>query len=100
MLSFRFQQINSECSSFLICPKNDRRVLLIRGLGPAMNDVAKRAHYRTEYRTVVDLVIAELMLHHNLVLIQACRLENDLEMILREFAMACFFYQLITSKIR
>jgi len=94
------KQVNLECSSFLICPKNDRKVLLIRGLGSAMDAAAKQTHYRAEYKVLVDLVIAELMIRHNLVVIQAPRLANDLEMILREFAMACFYYQLTTRKLR
>ena len=94
------EQVNSESSTFLICPKKDRRVLIIRGLGSAMNFAAKQAKYRAEYRVLVDLVIAELMLRHNIVVIQAPRLENDLEMIVREFAMACFYYQKLTQKLR
>ena len=65
-----------------------------------MNFAAKQAKYRAEYRVLVDLVIAELMLRHNIVVIQAPRLENDLEMIVREFAMACFYYQKLTQKLR
>ncbi len=94
------KQVNSEFSSFLIFPKRDRRVLIIRGLGPAMNEAAKQANYRAEYRVMTDLVIAELMLRYNIVVIQAPRLVNDLEMILREFAMACFYYQMTTRKLR
>lgn len=94
------KQVHLELSSFLICPKNDRRVLLIRGLGAAMNGAAKQANYRAESKVLVDIVIAELMLHHNVVVIQVPCLINDLEMILREFAMACFYYQLTTRKLR
>jgi ERCC4-type nuclease len=94
------EEVNSECSSFLICPKKDRRVLLIRGLGSAMNAAAKKANYLAESRVLVDLAIAELMLRYNVVVIHAPRLVSDLEMILREFAMACFYYQLTTYKLR
>ena len=94
------EQINLECSSFLLSPKNDRRVLLIRGLGPAMNAAAKGFTYRAEYKILTDLIIAELMLRHKLVVVHAYRLTNDLEMILREFAMGCFYYQLTNRKIR
>ena len=94
------KQVNAESSSFLICPKKDRRVLLIRGLGAAMNEAAKLANYRSECRVLVDLVVAELMLQYNTVVIHAPRRVNDLEMILREFAMACYYYQLTTRKLR
>ena len=94
------KQVNEESSSFLICPKKDRRVLLIRGLGAAMSEAAKLANYRSECRVLVDLVAAELMLQYNTVVIHAPRRVNDLEMILREFAMACFYYQLTTRKLR
>jgi len=94
------RQINLECSSFLLSPKNDRRVLLIRGLGPAMNAAATGVDYRAEYRIIADLIIGEIMLRHNLVVIHALRLTNDLEMILREFAMGCFYYHLTNRKIR
>jgi ERCC4-type nuclease len=94
------KQVHLEFSSFLICPKNDRRVLLIRGLGAAMNGSAKQANYRGESKVLVDLVFAELMLRYNIVVIQVPCLVNDLEMILREFAMACFYYQLTTRKLR
>lgn len=94
------KQVDLEFSSFLICPKRDRRVLIIRGLGSAMDEAAKKANYRAEFRVVSDLVIAELMLRYNIVVIQAPRLVHDLEMILREFAMACFYYQKTTRKLR
>ena len=94
------KQVNLEFSSFLICPKKDRRVLLIRGLGTAISEAAKQALYCAKCRVLVDIVVAELMLRYNIVVIHAPRLVNDLEMILREFAMACFYYQLTTRKLR
>jgi ERCC4-type nuclease len=94
------EQINLECSSFLLSPKNDRRILLIRGLGPTMNAAAKGFTYRAEYKILTDLIIAELMLRHKLVVVHAYRLASDMEMILREFAMGCFYYQLTNRKIR
>lgn len=94
------KQINLECSSFLLRIPNDRRVMIIRGLGPALDAAAKIGGYRSECKVLTDLVIAELMLGHNIVVIQAIRLVQDMEMIVREFAMACFYYQLITCRVR
>lgn len=93
-------QINLECTSFLLRLPNDHRVLIIRGLGPALDAAAKIEGYRSECKVLTDLVIAELMMRHNIVVIQAIRLLNDMEMIVREFAMACFYYQLITCRVR
>ena len=94
------KQLDLECSSYLINPnKNDRRVLLIRGLGAAMTAAAKDVGYRPEYRVLSDLIVAQLMLRYNLVVIHAPRLTGDLEMILREFAMGCFHYQLTNRKL-
>ncbi len=94
------QQINKECSSFLLRIPNDRRVLIVRGLGPALDAAAKKEGYRSECKVLTDLVVAELILCHNIVVVQAVRLAQDTEMIVREFAMACFYYQLITCRVR
>lgn len=98
------RQISSECCSFLLRlkpPKNhDRRVLIVRGLFSAMDEAAKRVGYRPELKLVADFVLAELMLRHNVVVIHAFRQKGHLEMIVREFAMACFFYQLVTRRAR
>jgi ERCC4-type nuclease len=93
------KEINLECSSYLL-RKHDRRVLIVRGLFPALDDAAKQIGYMTEFKVLADMVVAELMLRHNLATVHACRLANDLEMIIREFAMAAFYYQLTTRKLR
>lgn len=94
------QQINVECSSFLLRLPHDRRVLIIRGLGPALDRAAKKVGYRAECKVLSDLVVAELMLRHDIVVTHALRLVQDMEMIVREFAMACFYYQSITCRVR
>lgn len=98
------KQINNECSSFLLRltpPKDyDRRVLIVRGLAPALDSAAKCSGYLPELKVTTDLVLAELMLKHNIVVLQALRRKGCLEMIVREFAMSCFYYQLTTKKAR
>jgi hypothetical protein len=49
---------------------------------------------------MVDLLFAELMIQHNMVVVQAVQLSKDLEMILQEFALACFHNQLLTQQHR
>jgi glutamate racemase len=48
---------------------------------------------------MVDMVFAELMIRHDMVVLQAVRLTTDLEMMVRELVMACFHYQLLTQPI-
>jgi hypothetical protein len=71
----------------------DCRVLVVRDLGAAIDAAAKRADYRVELKVMVDMVVAEL------VVLQAVRLNTDLEMMVRELAIACFHYQLLTQPI-
>jgi hypothetical protein len=94
------KQIHSECSSFLLRLPHDRRVLVVRGLPAALDAAAKQSGYRPECKILSDLILAELMLRHNIVVIHAFRVTNDLEMIAREFAMACFYYQLTCRRVR
>lgn len=48
---------------------------------------------------LVDMVQAELMLVHNIVVIQARRLHGDQETVLQQLALACFQYHLLTTRI-
>ena len=75
-----------------------RRILIIRGLPSAIEAEAKKAGYRTELKTVLDLVTADLMLEHDVVVLQALRQKGDVELILQQLALACFHYQLLTEK--
>lgn len=79
----------------------DRRVktvFMIRGLRPALVRVAKAAGYRPETRLLVDMVLAELSLSHGIIIFQAVRKTGDMESFVREFALTCFHYQLLTRK--
>jgi ERCC4-type nuclease len=87
--------INCDCYHRSMKCGNDRRVLLLCGLTPALDAVAKKADYRQETRVLVDLVLAQLMLAHDLVVIQAVRLSGDTELILQQLALACFHYHLL-----
>ncbi|KAL7576738.1 hypothetical protein ACA910_005655 [Epithemia clementina (nom. ined.)] len=87
-----------------------RRVLLIRGLRPALEQLARQEGYRPATRFVVDLVLAHLMITHGIVVLQAVRKGDaaartaapgtmtDQTKILRALALACFHFQLLTKK--
>jgi hypothetical protein len=75
-----------------------RKILIIRGLSSAIEAEAKKAGYRAELKTLLDLVTADLMLEHDVVVIQALRQSGDVELILQQLALACFHYQLLTDK--
>jgi hypothetical protein len=77
--------------------RNDTRVFLLRGLSPAIDAEAKRPGYKAELKMLLDLVVVDLMLEHNITVIQAFRLSGDTELILQQLALACFHYQLLTS---
>lgn len=87
--------INCDCYHRSMKNGKDRRVLLLCGLTPALDAVAKKADYMSETRVLVDLVLAHLMLAHDLVIIQAVRLNGDTELILQQLALACFHYHLL-----
>jgi hypothetical protein len=87
--------INCDCYHRSMKTGKDRRVLLLCGLTPALDAVAKIADYRPETRVLVDLILAQLMLVHDLVVIQAVRLGGDTELILQQLALACFHYHLL-----
>jgi hypothetical protein len=87
--------IISQCHHRTIVAGKDRRVLLLCGLSPAVKASAKKAGYRPETRVLVDLVLAELMLTHDLVVLQAVRLKGDTELILQLLSLACYHYHLL-----
>lgn len=74
-----------------------RRILLVRGLCNAVDQAAKTPDFRFETRVLAEMVQAELMLRHRIVVIQALRIKEDQEMILRQLALACFRFQLVTG---
>lgn len=76
-----------------------RQVLIVRGLPPAVDSFAKRPGYRMETRVVVDLVFASLMLEHSVVILQALRLKDEVELILQQIALACYHYQILKKEL-
>jgi len=92
--------IHSQCSTSTLRHDTDRRVLLVRGLGPAIEREAKQAGYRQELLVVVDMALAAVSIRHSMVVIQAVKKkQEDLETVAQNLAMACFHYQLLTQKI-
>jgi hypothetical protein len=76
--------------------KDTKQVLMIRGLRPALDRLAKSPGYHPETKLMVDMACAELSLSHNVCIFQAIRKKGDMEAFVREFALACFYYQLLT----
>ena len=93
------KSIKSRCSCHRTIKRvqEDRRVVLLRGLKPALEATAKRAGFRPEMNIFVDLVLAELMVRYDIVVLQAVYLKSDLESMLKELMLACFHYQLLTQ---
>jgi hypothetical protein len=79
-------------------PPRQTVVLIVRGLRPALDRLAKGVGYRAEIRAVMDMVLAEIMISYNVVVLQAIRKTGDLERMVQEFALACFYFQLLTEK--
>jgi ERCC4-type nuclease len=80
-------------------PPRQTIVLIVRGLRPALDRLAKAGgQYLAEIRAVMDIVLAEVMISHNVVVLQAIRKTGDLERMVQEFALACFHFQLLTEQ--
>ena len=79
-------------------PKNDtdRHLILIQGLTAAFDVAAKSSSYRDCTKVVVEMAIASLMIEHNLLVLQVVRKQmQELKMMLQQFALSCFHYQLL-----
>lgn len=75
--------------------RDTTRIILVRGLSPALERCAKRPGYRPETKIFAELVLMELMLRRKVVVLQAVRLTNDQELIIRQLALACYHFQLL-----
>lgn len=70
---------------------NNKRILMVCGLQPALDANAKKSGYATETRTVMDLVFAELMLCYDVTILQALRKNSeDRVNLVKQLALACF----------
>ena len=76
----------------------DRHVILICGLPAAFNLAATKVGFREESWILVEMVTGFLMTEFDYVVIQAIRRKGEVEMILQQFALACFHYQLLTNE--
>lgn len=77
---------------------DDTHILLVRGLFSALELVNKQSDFCPQMRPLVDMVMAELMLVHNMVVLQAVRKSSDCETIVQQLALACFHFQALTKK--
>jgi ERCC4-type nuclease len=93
-------RLSIECNSFLLRKPKDRYVLIVHALFPALDEAAKKVGYQARLKVLADITLAALMLRHGIVVVHAFRVTKDLDMIVREFAMACYYYQLTTRKLR
>lgn len=85
---FNFKFLSSEA----------RKVLLIRGLRPALDQYAKKPDYKPEFRFVMELIMAKMTISYGVAILQAIRKENDQEKILRALALSCYHFHLLTQR--
>lgn len=79
--------------------EGDTRVMLLHGLQPALDQAAKKPGFCLQSRAVAQMVLAQLMLAHNTVVLQAVRKTNDCEMMLQQLILSCYQFQLLTRKL-
>lgn len=92
-------KINKKCLSSQMDLRADQRVIVVHGLNAAREQVAKKAGYRQELAVVVDMVLAELSVAHDVVVLQAMKKKVEhLEMVVQQLALACYNYQLLTRE--
>ena len=91
-------EINSRCD--VNTNNGKRQVILASGLNVAMEKAAKSAGFRVETAILCDMVIASLMIDHEKVVLQSFRKNmTEITMILRQFALACYHYQLLPNEL-
>jgi ERCC4-type nuclease len=91
--------IKSDCTTAPFHANKDRMVVLLQGLSPALDSISRHAGYQQEIRAVSDLVIANLMLEHAVVVIQAIHKKREqLATIVQQLSLACFHYHLLTEE--
>lgn len=89
-----------EPSSTCYISREDRRVLVVRGLNTALDKKSKSPGFQTETSILCDMVLSSLMLDHDFVVIQSLRKNiSETAMILQQMALACFHYHLLTLSV-
>lgn len=74
-----------------ISDASGKRILMVCGLQPALDANAKTSGYSTETKTVIDLIFAELMICHDVTILQAMRKKvDDRVNLVKQLALACF----------
>lgn len=93
------QRIDAQCRTPRRIEGTYRRVLLVCGLSPALDALARKPGYRLETRSIVDMVLANLMIRRNVVVIQAMRKNTeDRVKVVQQLALACLHHGLLTEK--
>ena len=64
-----------------------------------MDCMAKKPDYRPEMRTVLDMVLCDVMIRYNITVIQAVRKkEEDRVNAVRQLALACLHYGYLVAR--
>lgn len=89
-------QLRRECVTGLASDGVD--IVVVRGLGPAFDVVAKGDFDVSKVRFVSDLILAELMLAQDTIVLQAARKSHDCDLIVQQLALSCYQFQLLTCR--
>lgn len=76
----------------------DKPVLLLHGLQPALDQFAKQAGYCLHSRVISSMLLAQLMLVHDTVVLQAVRKSHDCQAMLQQLILSCFQFQLLPRR--
>ena len=81
-----------------ITQNEDRQVIIVRGLPYALLAASKTSSYRNETKVLCEMVMAVLMLDFDYIVLQGIRKkEDEVDMILQQLALSCFYYQYLTQ---
>jgi len=93
------QRVDSRCRKSRSIQGKHQRVLLLCGLSSALDALARNSGYRLETRTVVDMVLSNLMVRRNVVVVQALRKSaDDRVKVVQQLALACLHHGLLIEK--
>ena len=95
------KRVDIRCRSRGATSRRESRIVLICGLQPALDNIAKKPGYRTEVRTVLDMVLSDIMIRYNITVIQALRKKvEDRVNVVRQLALACLHYGFLVESSR
>ena len=94
------QRIDGRCDNSRSSSKdNSQKVLMLCGLNYALDAIARKPGYRVESRTVVDMVLSNLMIRRNMAVVQALRKNaEDRKKLVQQLALACLHHGLLVER--